>query len=155
MATAVRQIMAPRPATVPQDATVDDALRLLLSRRVGEVYVTDARDRPVGVVPDYEFLKARLAGVADGATVEGLMSRCFATVEIDWPVEEIVGLFRDARYARIPVVEGGRLVGEVVRRDVLEFVASRGAESQTAPRHGFAPNSCVTPHASHILSASR
>ena len=47
------------------------------------------------------------------------MSRHIRPVEPQTPAEELTACFREAHHSRIPVVENGRLIGQIDRRDVI------------------------------------
>lgn len=54
-----------------------------------------------------------------GATAEAIMSREVVWIGPETPITEAAELMLKRRIKRLPVVEGGRLVGIVTRRDLL------------------------------------
>ena len=122
MKVTVRDLMTQTPATVPQTATIDEAMQTLLHAQVGEIYVTDATGRLVGAVPDFELLKATMLSTPGQQSVETLMSRNIETTHPDTNVTELGSRFRDGRYRQMAVVEGDRIVGQISRRDLLRLM---------------------------------
>lgn len=124
MPAAVRDLMSACPATVHEDATLQEALSRCLRQAASDVYVTDAFGKLIGVVPDYELLKARLAGISEDTLVAKFMSTSVPTTTPEALVSEIIPRFRDCRHRWIAVVESGKLVGQIGRIDVLRLVAA-------------------------------
>ena len=54
------------------------------------------------------------------STVKDYMSREVATVDIDKDVAEVANMFLSSNFRRFPVVENGKLKGQVSRRDVMK-----------------------------------
>lgn len=134
MRMTVADLMSQRLVRVSPECSADEALNLLDRHEASELYVTDRQGRLLGVLPDYEIIKTQLSGEAREATVEQLMSRGTPVFKPDADAAEVARLFRDARYARFPVVQSGRLVGVITRADVLRLMAVlRRMESPAKP----------------------
>src|SRR5687768_16626414 len=139
----VRDLMHPEPPTVGRHSTVDDALDVLLQGQVSEVYVVDGGHRLLGVVPDYEILKARLSHADGSNPVETLMTRCCATTHPDVDVSVIATTFRECRYHRLAVVEDGILVGQIGRTDILRMIAGTPPQAESWDEHSLPLDSTV------------
>ena len=123
MRMTVSDLMCETPVTISARSSCDQALEAFFEYETPELYVVDAAGRFLGVLPDYELIKAQLSGEAQNACVEQLMSssiRCF-TPGTD--AADVARLFRDSSCSRVPVVKSGRLVGVVTRSDVLRLMA--------------------------------
>lgn len=136
MSTTVQQILSTEPATLDRDATIDEALAEFIRRGLTEAYVTSCNGHLLGLLPDYELLKARLAGVPGSDCVQTLISCNPVTVSPETSVEEIALLFRHGRSQSVAVVDNGYLRGCISRTDVLRIMAARGgaraSEAETA-----------------------
>lgn len=128
-----RDLMQEDLATVGALATIDQALAVLLERDTGEVFVTDPERRLLGVVPEYELLKARLSGLCPETGIEKVMSRSLVTVTPDQRLDDLAASFRECRNWQLPVVERGHLLGCVGRRDLLRVMAEHNCAVR-APR---------------------
>lgn len=124
MQITIQDLMTHQPASTHQTATIDEALQILLREEVGEIYVTDDSSQLLGVVPDYELLKAKLTDIPGNRSVGTLMSANLASVSPNMYVAEVMPLFRDGRCQQLAVVDEGRLVGQISRRDILRLVAT-------------------------------
>jgi CBS domain-containing protein len=112
-----------QPAAIRPEATLTAALELLWQENVEELYVTDALGRLLGVLPDYELLKATLNGDGAEQRVEDLMTRSLVVFAPTLPVLEAARAFRDARHRHVAVAVQGRLVGRNARTGVLRALA--------------------------------
>ncbi|MFT4556174.1 MAG: CBS domain-containing protein [Planctomycetaceae bacterium] len=119
MQVTVRDLMTSQPLTVRELVTVEEATRKLLERAVSEVYVVDEDGRLLGTVSDFALLKARIIQADSQEPVTQLMSRNMVLLNPDMRLDEVAGYFRESCYPRLAVVEGGRVVGQLSRRDIL------------------------------------
>lgn len=119
MQVTVRDLMTSQPLTVRELVTVEEATRKILERAVCEVYVVDKDDRLLGTVSDFALLKARMIQADSQEPVTRFMSRNMVLLNPDMRLEEVAGYFRESCYPRLAVVEGGRIVGQLSRRDIL------------------------------------
>ena len=119
MQVTVRDLMTSQPLTVREQVTVEEATRKLLERAVSEVYVVDEDGRLLGTVSDFALLKARIIQADSQEPVTRFMSRNMVLLNPDMRLDEVAGYFRESCYPRLAVIDGGRVVGQPSRRDVL------------------------------------
>ena len=152
MAGLVRQIMSPDPVTVAPDASVEDVVRLLREHELPGLPVVDADGGLLGIVTESDLVIADDEGdlhlphyvelfggfvfleplrryesrlqKAAAATARDMMTADPVTVEADDAVRKAARLIADSGHNRLPVVEGGRLVGVITRVDVLGALAA-------------------------------
>jgi CBS domain-containing protein len=122
MQITVRDLMTAWPCAVETSTTIGDVLNLMLQEGISEVYVTDGSGMLVGVVPDYSLLKTQLNRTSEKTLVETVMSRSVQMVHPNSTAIEIVSVFRESRFRRMAVVEEGRLVGQITRRDLMRLL---------------------------------
>jgi CBS domain-containing protein len=118
--TLVREAMVTEPRTLPISASAQEAGELLSRTEVRAVYVCED-DRLVGIVTRKTLVREVVAaGREPGATTLGqIAEEPWWTVESDQPVEEAFRFLEGKDAERVPVVDGGRLVG-VLSRSVLQ-----------------------------------
>ncbi|QDU22911.1 CBS domain-containing protein [Urbifossiella limnaea] len=117
-------ILAPAtPVTVAPDATLADAIRLMIDRRVGAVLVVGAAGELVGILTERDFL-TRVAGRPgfEQLPVADHMTRDPETVTPADTLAFALGRMDAGGYRHLPVVAGGKPVGMVSIRDVLRHV---------------------------------
>ena len=120
--------------TVTPGHSLRDAEQHLLDQNVSELFVVTESGHLVGVLTDYDLLKARLLGDVDEAHVARWMCGCPASVAAQSTLADCVKLFREAHYRRLAVLENGRFVGVLTRSDALRALSQRPART-LALRH--------------------
>ena len=116
----VREAMVTEPRTLPVSASAQEAGELLSRTEVRAVYVCE-EDRLMGIVTRKTLVREVVAaGRGPGTTTLGdIAEEPWWTVQSDQTVEEALRFLEDKDAERVPVVDGGRLVG-VLSRSVLQ-----------------------------------
>ncbi|MGB5266763.1 MAG: CBS domain-containing protein [Polyangiales bacterium] len=121
----VRDIMVTKPVVFTIDTDLLDAVSTLVDRHITGAPVVDARGNLVGLLTERDFLRAALvAGYHGerGGCVGDYMSRDVEAVNADDSLLDVATRFVETKRRRYPVIEDNRVVGVVVRRDVLRAV---------------------------------
>jgi len=111
--------------TLTPDMDVLEALRILVEQRISGAPVVDQIGNLVGMLTERDCMQIALgAGYhsEDGGRVENFMTCSVVTVDANTPVTEIAERFATSNFRRLPVMEQGRLIGIISRRDVLEHL---------------------------------
>jgi CBS domain-containing protein len=144
-----RRIMSTTLLTVERGTPVRDVIRILIENRISGVPVVDD-GAVVGIISEGDLILRERAyrqrgGMAflaqqlfedheklaleyrkaHGLVAEDVMSEPVVTILPGMPVEEIAHLMAERHIKRVPVVEGGKLVGIVSRGDVLRAAYER------------------------------
>jgi CBS domain-containing protein len=140
-----KDVMSKGVMSVTADATVLEAIKLLVNTRVSAMPVLDGQGVMIGIVSEADLLPfaglahefhdeaaARAASDALNARrVSDVMTRDVATVDEDTPLLEIVDAMSRRGVKRLPVRSGKLIVGIVSRVDLLRALASRWASAAT------------------------
>lgn len=134
MQATISQVMTPNPISVPADAGYKQLAGVLARYGISAVPVVDSSGAPIGVVSEADLL-TRLdhrrrhwpAGPRDrersrkaaGLLARDLMSTPVRTISTDESVGAAAVRLADAGIRRLFVVDDGKLVGVVSRRDLL------------------------------------
>ena len=137
MEMTVTDLMTQPPLIIREDASIRDAVKLLLNDCAPQLDVVDAQGRLLGSVPDYELLKAQMLGEGDRA-VTRVMCGSAARIDADTSTDFAAAVFRDGRYRRLPVVQNGCVVGQIDRRDVMRLLNSVSMLDELAEADGSA-----------------
>lgn len=158
MRVTVRDLMTLDPVTVDASATIGETINLVLDRALNEVYVRDLDDHLLGVVSDYSLLKAKLNRSDFEQPIVSIMSRALPTLNPNSPLEDIAGAFRDGYNGKMAVVENGRVIGQLGRRDVLRAMLTLDelrTESQPHRRYEDGTATAIKPHRPVTLATER
>ena len=143
----VRDVMTSDVVSVGPDASIDEAVQLMLQRRISGLPVIDHTGELVGVVTEGDFLRrtetstqrqrsrwiefftgpGRLASEyvqTSGRKVHQVMTTDVQTATEDTALEEIVRLMEQRRIKRVPILRGQKLVGIVSRANLLRALAN-------------------------------
>jgi CBS domain-containing protein len=115
----VRELMTKQPTTVGPDATLGEVATLMKQEDCGSIPVVEA-GRLVGIVTDRDIVVRGIAGGVDPKTqrVSKVMSSDPVTVGPDEDITDAEKKMADRQIRRLPVVEGGKLVGILVTAQV-------------------------------------
>ena len=120
----VRQIMSADFWTIPGDASLLEAETGFITTGAAEFYVVDSARQLLGVLPDYEVLKARML---DGPQELLVRERMFPVTRVLTPTSnlmEAATLLRMHIHRRVPVIDGGRVCGVVTRTGILAALST-------------------------------
>jgi CBS domain-containing protein len=112
-------IMTPNLVTVRPDASIADAIDLLLREQISGLPVVDDDNRLIGVITEFALLAVAYDRRVKNHTVGQHMTRELITVDVDDPISRVADLCIVHRVRRVPVLRNGRMAGVIARRDVL------------------------------------
>ena len=116
---------------VDRATTILEAAKLMRSKHVGDLVVTDSREGhmvPVGILTDRDIVVELLADEVelDKVSVGDAMSYELVSIKQQQGVQEAIEKMRARGVRRLPVVDdAGALVGIVTVDDLLELLAEQ------------------------------
>ena len=140
-------VMSSRIISIAPEATVLQAIELMLDNRISGLPVIDGTGALVGILTEGDFMRRtemgterkparwlqllvgpdRLAGDyvrSHGRKVEEVMTRDPITVSEDTPLDEVVRIMERQRIKRLPVMRKETVVGIISRANLLHALAS-------------------------------
>lgn len=121
----VREIMHAEVVSVPPNALIEQALELMLEYQVSGLPVIDEQGTLVGVISEYDALELIFDTGEDYWPVEpvaGLMTTKVESVDVNLGLSDLAHVFMNRSVRRLPVIDQGRVVGIVSRRDVIKAI---------------------------------
>lgn len=118
----VRDYMATYLVTFTETMDAIEAVDHLLQYRISGAPVVDEQKHLIGMLTEKDCMKTVLSAAYHddlGATVGDLMTRTVETIDVDMSMVELAERFLKTSIRRYPVLDDGRLVGQISRRDVL------------------------------------
>ena len=135
--TIASEIMQRRLHTVSADASLEDAIRSLLKKHHSGAPVVDAAGKLVGVLSEYDCVAVLARAATDNWPAGRVSDRMTTEIEKVPPTEDVLALstrFTQGRHRRLLVVEDGKLVGLISRRDLLGALESLMVGLNHGPR---------------------
>jgi CBS domain-containing protein len=122
----LKDYMLPNPVTVKADTDLCDAVESILEYKISGVCVIDDENHLLGVLSEMDCLKAILSAMYNEETSVGPVSGYMTTdVYSVSPHADIVDVAQDMlkqRFRRCPVVQDGKLIGQISCRQLLRAV---------------------------------
>jgi CBS domain-containing protein len=120
MAQKVREVMTSHPVTLSSDASLIEAAKRMRDNDIGDVLIVEADGRLRGIVTDRDMVVRGLADERDArsTTIGDVCSPDLVAVGADEDADRAVQLMRERAVRRIPVVDGGQLVGVISLGDM-------------------------------------
>lgn len=125
-------IMTPTLVTVRPDASIEEAIDLMLREQISGLLVLGDDDRLIGVITEFALLAIAYDRRVKNHTVRQHMTRELITVDANDPVSRVADLCIVHRVRRVPVIKDGRVVGVIARRDVLRALVESPLAACTA-----------------------
>lgn len=124
-----RAIMTENVVTIDKNATIQEAIELLLKKRISGLPVIDEDGQLIGIVTEFALLAIAYDQKVREDSIDKHMTTELFTVSPEDPVNKVADL---CLVHRVPVVESGKLLGLVSRRDVLQALYEAEAPICTA-----------------------
>jgi CBS domain-containing protein len=115
----IRDIMNDRPVTIPSEATVRQAIETLTRHHIGGAPVVTGAGSIVGIISEQDLIDVVFVESMRDAPVSNYMTPEVHVAHPDDRLSRAVQLFALYSFRRLPVVEDGKLVGVVTRRDLI------------------------------------
>lgn len=123
----VRDYMSTRLMTFTPEMEVMNAVHQLVKSGHSGAPVVDAGGKLVGMLSERDCLQIALVAAQDtcvAGPISQYMSTKVETVPSDMSLAQLAGLFiSNSHFRRYPVVDDGKLVGQISRSDVLRAIS--------------------------------
>jgi CBS domain-containing protein len=111
--------------SVTKDISVRKAIKMMDEGNFGVLPVVE-NGKPIGIVTERDILR-RVAAKnmdMDKTNVEAIMTKNPVTISHDASILEATRLMSENNFRRLLVVKGGKLVGVVTAKDVIEVMSA-------------------------------
>jgi CBS domain-containing protein len=123
METTAKDIMSTDLITLPESATIEEAMKVFFNSRITGLPVVNGKREMIGVLSEYDILRQisrnrKLTRSAFRRRIR-FSAKC-STIRTSTPLRKVVETFIRTEYRRLPVVDSRRrLVGIITRRDLM------------------------------------
>lgn len=115
-----KDIMTKKVISILDDASVMDAIKLLIGKKISGLPVVDVLGKIVGVVSEKDLLKVKNVKMAKAKKVKDYMTKNVISAKSNTTIDEIIKLFITRGIKRVPIVKNNKPIGIVSRHDVLK-----------------------------------
>lgn len=122
----LKDYMLVHPVTVNENADMGEAIRVIIDNKISGLCVVDDEGRLVGILSELDCLRAILSATYNEGGI-GMVREymAFDNLVVANPHEDITDVAQDMlrkNKRRRPVVEDGKLVGQITCRQLLTAV---------------------------------
>lgn len=135
----IRNCMQHQPPQVKEDSNVYEAIEQIIAHQVSGLCVVNHSGQLVGVLSELDCLRAILSATYNESavgTVHHYMTTEVEVADIGEDIVDVASRMLKENRRRLPVVENGRLVGQITCRQILNavkaFVARQRVMDDTA-----------------------
>ncbi len=123
MVALVKDIMTKDVVTVPENASIKEALAVMKENDISSLLVSCEEDRPFGIVTRRDMINALVIGKkSKDAKVSEIMSAPLILATPNLRVEDAAALMLRCGVRRLPVLRKGAIVGIVSNSDIFRHV---------------------------------
>jgi CBS domain-containing protein len=122
----VHNVMNKDVLTISTDVTVDEAIRCLIGNHISGMPVVDEEGRLVGIISEFQLLETLFSSKVREMLVRDVMTKDVLSVAPNTILSDATSLMVAHRIRRLPVVDNGKIVGIVSRRDLLRYTLEAG-----------------------------
>ena len=121
----VRDIMTKKLVTFREETNIMVAIETLLKYKISGAPVVDKEGTVVGILSEIDTMSTLTRSLYHkewGGYVRDFMSTEVTSVSPEIGIVDLAEFFRKNHFRRLPVIDHGKLVGQVSRRDVLRAI---------------------------------
>ncbi len=119
----VKSVMSESPLIIKKDENIRTAANLMSEAKTGSLVVLDNDGELTGILTEMDIVDDIVSeGLdPDNVLVKEIMSTPVHTIESSKPIQEAAKTMADLEIRRLPVVDGGKMVGIITENDILEI----------------------------------
>ena len=117
-----KNIMTTDVISVKKNTSIGDAVDLLVENNVTGLPVVDDDMNLVGIISEKDMLSLLSEPESSAGKVEDYMTKDAVSFEQGEDLIAICECLVNNNFRRVPIVDDGRLVGIVSRRDIIKYI---------------------------------
>lgn len=122
--TLVKECMTTKLITFRPEQTISEVIEALINNRISGGPVVNDQNELVGVISEGDCIKqisdSKYHNLPlDDSTVEKCMVKNVDTIDGNLDIFEAAEMFLKAKHRRFPIVDNGKLVGQISQKDIL------------------------------------
>ena len=134
----ISEFMATKVITFDPEMTIDEATKVLAKNKFSGAPVVNEKNELIGMLSEKDCLKTIVDSYynqrpSSSSKVKDYMSANVISVGPDKTVIEIAYMFVHSNFKRFPVIQNGKLVGQISRSDVLKLISDLKPDVKRIP----------------------
>jgi CBS domain-containing protein len=125
-----KAIMTTHVITVAPDEDIYEAIRTMVRHNVTGLPVVRPDGTLVGVITEKDVLDLLYKIKDRPGKAMDYMTRAVVCFDCEDDVADIAAKFRDNHFRRVPILDRGRLVGIVSRKDIIRYLRDHCREAE-------------------------
>ena len=118
-----KEIMTEGVMTAKKNSSVIEVIDTLLENKISGLPVTDDDNNLIAIITEKDLLNTLFLEDIDVTnTIEPYLSNKVISFNVNDSIYEICGYFLEHNIRRVPIVQDGKLMGVISRRDILRIV---------------------------------
>ena len=117
----IRQVMNPNVVAIRPETTLAEAIGFLTKHHIGGAPVVNERGELLGMISELALIDVVFDEAVRSEPISKFMTAEMQVVYPDHSVARAAQLFALYAFRRLPVVECGKLVGILTRRDLMNY----------------------------------
>lgn len=106
--------------TVDAEATAQESMEVMSRKDIGALVVTE-NGEPSGIITERDIIRKCCRQASCGKVkVREIMSKPLVTIDAETVIGKAIEIMSNKRIRRLLVMEGGKIVGIVTQKDLLE-----------------------------------
>ena len=121
----VGDFMATKLITMTEEMNIFDAVETLLKNNISGAPVVNDKNEIIGMFSERDCMKVAMDSAyhnQPGGKVKEYMNKEIDTINPGMAITSVARKFFETRFRRFPVVDKGKLVGQISRHDVMKAI---------------------------------
>ena len=108
--------------TISSDATIQDAIKLMVAKKIGAILIHEEDDRIAGIWTERDLLRNSLVDSFDPSTsrIGDFMTKELITADVSENIYRLMDKFLGLRLRHLPVEKDGKIIGLVSAGDAIK-----------------------------------
>ncbi len=134
----ITKFMATKLITFTPETEIWEAIRIIVKNKISGAPVVNAKGDLIGMLSEVDCIRVVMEGPYNNqpgglGKVGDFMTRTVTTIDSKGTIMDAAYSFTHSAFHRFPVLENGRLVGQISRSDILQAISKLNPKIKVVP----------------------